>query len=282
MPTEGSGVTAIAGHIATTFAANRARGQIALSVKRAGERTRRDHVQESGSLRARFPNVTGEELEAVIVNTAGGVAGGDRFSLDVTVGSGARLLVGAAAAEKVYRAIGADTDIAVKLDVAAGGALRWLPQETILFDRARVTRSIDIDVAADAALVLAEAVVFGRAAMGETVQEGRLADRWRLRRDGRLIFAETVRLDGAIAGALARPAIGQGAGAIATLLVTPADDALVERVRAPEYSGEVGISAWNGFALARLCAVDGAMLRRDMIALLAALDRGTLPRLWLN
>lgn len=265
-----------------TFAANRARGEVVLTVAHEQGRTRRKRVQESGSLRARFPNVTGAELEAVIVNTAGGIAGGDRFALDIAAGEGANLLVSGAAAEKIYRAIGADTEITVKLDVAAGAALRWLPQETILFDRARLKRSIEIDMTGDARLVLVEAVVFGRTAMGETVEQGSLTDRWRLRRDGRLVFAETLRLDGAIAGTLAKPAIANGGGAIATILVAPADDALVEHLRAVECSGEVGISAWNGFALARLCALGGAALRRDIVALLAVLDRGTLPRLWLN
>ena len=265
-----------------TFAANRARGHISLSVAAEEGRTRRARVQESGSLRARFPNVEGGECEAVIVNTAGGIAGGDRFDINVAVGAHARLVVGGAAAEKVYRSTGADTNLSVSLRVEAGGALRWLPQETILFDRARLVRSIDVALADGASLVMAEAVIFGRSAMGETVREGKLVDRWRVRRDGRLIFAETLRLEGAIAEQLAFPAIANGAVAIATVLIAPADEASIERLRAIECSGEVGISAWNGIALARLCARDGAVLRRDLIALLAALGRGPLPRLWLN
>lgn len=264
------------------FTANRARGEIALTVAKEGERTRRKRVQESGSLRARFPNVTGDELEAVIVNTAGGIAGGDRFALDVTAGEGAKLLISGAAAEKVYRSIGVDTEISVRLNAADRASLRWLPQETILFDRASLTRSIDIEMAANASLVLVEAVVFGRAAMGESVQQGTLVDRWRLRRDGKLVFAETLRLSGAIREIMSRPAVANGGGGIATILFAPADDALIERLRAIECSGEVGISAWNGIALARFCAADGAALRRDIVAHLAALERGTLPRLWLN
>jgi urease accessory protein len=273
---------AAADESASTFAANRARGEIVLTVAHELGRTRRKRVQESGSLRARFPNVTGVELEAVIVNTAGGIAGGDRFAMNVAAGEGARLLISGAAAEKVYRSIGSETEISVKLDVAPGASLRWLPQETILFDRARLSRSIEIDMAGDASLVLVEAIVFGRAAMGESVRQGSLTDRWRLRRDGKLVFAETLRLDGGIADILARPATANGGAAIATILVAPADDALAERLRAVEYAGEVGISAWNSFALARFCAADGVALRRDIVALLAALDRGTLPRLWLN
>lgn len=266
------------------FAANRARGRIVLAVASFEGRTRRTEVGEEGSLRVRFPNRIAAECEAVIVNTAGGVAGGDRFSLDVDVGAGAELVVTGAAAEKVYRAIDADADMQVKLAVAAGGALRWLPQETILFDRARLTRSIDVDLAEGASLLLAEAVVFGRSAMGERVEQGRLIDRWRVRRGGQLVFAETLRLDGAIADTLAAPAVTKGGAAIATVLLAPGGEEAVAKVRAlgEHFTGEVGISSWNGIALARLCAKDGAALRRDLVAVLAVLTGKALPRLWLN
>src|SRR5215468_828125 len=119
------------------FAANRAVGRVALSVKSVGGKTRRGEVHEAGSLRVRCPGAPAEELEAVLINTAGGVAGGDRFTLDVAAGEGTRLTVTTAAAEKVYRTLGDASTIDVKLDVAAGASLAWLPQETILFDRAR-------------------------------------------------------------------------------------------------------------------------------------------------
>jgi urease accessory protein len=109
-------------------------------------------------------------------------------------------------------------------------------------------------------------------------------DRWRLRRDGRLVFAETVRLDGDIGAKLAQPAIAKGGAAIATVLVVPGDEALVARIRdiSASFSGEVGLSAWNGFAMARFCAQDAARLRADVIAVLAAAGGVQLPRLWLN
>ena len=149
--------------------ARRARGGAA-----AG-RSRRIDTREAGSLRVRFPGA-GANLEAVIINTAGGVAGGDRYDLDVAVGADARLAVTTAAAEKIYRSLGADTH-----DRVSGCGWRraarshWLPQETILFDRARLSRSIDIELAAGAALLVAETLVFGRAAMGEAVEQGACA-----------------------------------------------------------------------------------------------------------
>jgi urease accessory protein len=266
------------------FNANRAIGRISLSVAARAGQTRRVRVHEEGSLRARFPNVDPGECEAVIVNTAGGIAGGDRFALDVEVGAQARLSVSGAAAEKIYRTHGPDAEISVRLNVGQAAALRWLPQETILFDRARLTRQIDVELADGASIVIAEAIVFGRAAMGEALNEGKIVDRWRVRQEGRLIFAETLRLDGAIAEKLSEKAVAAAGVAIATLLVIPADDRVSSTLRALEgwFAGEVGVSAWNGVAVVRLCARDGGSLRRDLVTVLNALDLGALPRLWSN
>jgi len=263
------------------FAANRAAGRIALAVAAQGGVTRRRQVYEDGPLRVRFPNSSGPALEAMIVNTAGGIAGGDRHDLDIDVGEGAALGVTTAAAEKVYRALGPGAEIEVKLGVGGGARLSWLPQETILFDRARLMRRIEVELAPDATLLMAEAVVFGRSAMGEAVAEGTFTDRWRVRRDGRLLFAETVRLDGAIARMLAEPADARGGVAIATVLAVPANQAMVERARGQTFCGEVGVSSWNGLAVARLCAKDDTGLRRGLGVVVTALG-GTPPRLWLN
>jgi urease accessory protein len=248
-----------------------------------GGRTRRTRVHEAGSLRIRFPNAGAGALEGVIVNTGGGMTGGDRFGIDISVGEDARLVATTAAAEKIYRSTGRDAALNVTVAVAKGARLCWLPQETILFDRARLSRRIDIDLAEGAALLMAEAVFFGRAAMGEATNLGHLADRWRVTRDGRLVYADSVRLDGAIAGKLARTAVTNGGIAIATVLVAPGGEAELSAVRAlePRFAGEVGISAWNGIAVARLCAKDGAALRHDLIEILSALGT-TVPRSWLQ
>jgi urease accessory protein len=266
------------------FAANRARGKVAFDVHQVEGLTRRRHLHESGSLRVRFPSPEAAGLSAVFVNTAGGVAGGDRFDIDIATGEGSRLAVTTAAAEKVYRAQGPAAELHIALKAAAGSHLAWLPQETILFDRARVERRIDIDLAEGASLLLCEIVVFGRAAMGERMQSGEFIDRWRLRRGGRLVFAETIRLDGDIGEKLARPAIANAGVAIGTALIVPGDEALVERIRelTDSFGGEVGISCWNGFAMVRFCAQDAARLRTDMMAVLGRASGVPLPRLWLN
>jgi urease accessory protein len=273
-----------AGAASAIFAANRAKGAVRFDVRHQDGVTRRGHLHESGSLRVRFPSPEAEGLSAVFVNTAGGVAGGDRFDIEIAAGEGARLTLTTAAAEKVYRAPGDAAQLNIALKAAGRAHLGWLPQETILFDRVRIHRRIDIDLAEDASLLLCEIVVFGRAAMGERVQSGEFVDRWRLRRGGRLVFAETVRLDGDIGARLASPAVANGGVAIGTALIVPGDEALVERIReaSQSFGGEVGISAWNGFAMARFCAQDAARLRADMMTVLGRASPEALPRLWLN
>ncbi len=267
----------------TGLMANRATGRIRLSVRAKENRTLRKGVHEAGSLRVRFPTAAPEMLEAVLINTAGGMTGGDDFSISLSLDESAQLLAGTAAAEKIYRSTGADSVLALTIDAAAGSRCLWLPQETILFDHARLSRRIDVNLSPDATLVMAEAIVFGRSAMGELVHEGSLVDRWRIRRGGQLVFAENIRLDGAVARKLARPAVAGGGIAVATVLAVPGDEQTIAAARdcGERFTGEVGISAWNGIAVARLCAPDGAVLRHDLVTLLSAFDV-TLPRLWLQ
>ena len=269
---------------AQVFAANRAVGRIELTAEYGRGITQRRRLHESGGLRMHFPGARARELEAVLINTGGGIAGGDRLDLDIAVGEKARLAVSSAAAEKVYRSLGPDAQIGIKLSAGAGASLAWLPKETILFDDARLNRTIDIHLAPDARLVFAEAVVFGRTGMGEAVEHGLFFDRWRLRRGGALVYVESVRLDGSIAEKMSEAAVAKGGAAIATVLIVPGSAETLEPLRALEsqFRGEVGTSAWNGIAVARLCAADGAALRHDLTTLLLHLRGGRMPHCWFH
>jgi urease accessory protein len=264
------------------FAANRAFGRIAFEVRANCDATRRWRVREEGSLRLRCPGSPSPELEAVIVNTAGGVAGGDRLEIDVTVASGARVVLTSAAAEKIYRSLGHESTLDLKLRLAAGASLAWVPQETIMFNGARLNRHVHVDLADGAHLLFAEAVIFGRPGMSEELRQGHLLDRWRFYRNGRILHAESIRLDGAIAAKLAQGAVAGGGLAIATVLVIPADEALATSVRKNTFRGEVAVSAWKGLMIARLCARDAAAVRSDLIMLLQTIRAEPLPRLLLN
>lgn len=261
--------------------ANRARSTVTLDVAAAAGVTRIKSLRESGSLRIRFPRPAGEGLLAVLVNTAGGIAEGDRIDVAIDAGEGAFITATTTAAEKIYRSNGADADVSTALRLDSRARLEWLPQETILFDGARLSRRVTVEMADDASLVLCEALMFGRAAMGERMTRGYVVDHWRVRRNGRLVFADSVRLQDDLGSLLGRGAVAAGGGAIATVLIAPGDEDLAARLRAgaSSFSGEVGISAWNGIALARFCAPDMSMVRSDLERVLA-LAGTALPRIW--
>jgi urease accessory protein len=266
----------------------RAVGELRVAVKRFGAETVLDELRQVGCLKARLPRraVSGW-MDLVMLNTGGGVAGGDRLDLSFRVGAGGQATIAAQAAERFYRALETDppSRVRTQLTVAAGGALEWLPQETILFDGSAIDRSLDIDLAESARFVGVEMLVFGRAAMGERVRAGRVRDAIRVRRGRRLIWHDAVRLDGDIDALLRRPAIANGAGAVASLVhVAPEAERLVDAVRAAldGLPAESGVSAWNGMLVARLLTSGAAPLRACVIAALGALREGRmLPRVWL-
>ncbi len=236
-------------------------------------------IAESGGYRVRFPR-TGE---GVLINTGGGMTGGDRMSLDVAVGPGADAVVTTQAAEKIYRSDGPDTEIAASLDLQPGSRLAWLPQEQILFDGARLRRTLDVAMSADAALTLVESVVFGRQAMGENVHAGAFRDRWRIRRDGRLVFAEDVHLDGAVTATLSHRAVANGARALATFLhIAPDAERQLEAAREAlaGAASECGATAFDGMLLARFLGADPQALRADIARFIEAFRGASMPRSW--
>lgn len=265
----------------------RAVGEVRAVFARAGERSEAARVFETGGLRLRFPRA-GAECEAVIVNTGGGMAGGDRASVDLTVGPQARVVATTQSAEKIYRSEGEAVRIETRLRVEAGGALAWTPQETLLFEAARLERGLEAEVAADASLLLIESATFGRLAHGEARVAASFRDRWRVRRGGRLIFADETCLENAGA-TLDRPAVGHGARAIATILcVAPNAEAQLPALRAALEAAaaregeplDAGASAFEGMTLARLASPSPSRLRAALIEAMLALRGREAPRVW--
>ncbi len=266
-------------------ALERAEGEVRLEVRRRGAESVLAGRYERGSLKARAPTTPpGEAAEIVLLNTAGGIAGGDRFATEIAVEAGAAALVTTQAAEKVYRSTGADATVATRLVLGPGARLDWLPQATILFDRARLVRALTAELAADASLLALEAIVLGRVAMGERVASGRLIDSFRIRRGGRLVLADALRLDGPIQALLAGPATLGGGAALATVLqISPGVEARLAAARAvlDDAGHPAGACVVGGVLVARLVANDGAALHGTVVRLLAILrDARTPPRVW--
>jgi urease accessory protein len=217
----------------------------------------------------------------VLINTAGGLTGGDRMSAEISLGPGCRAVVTTQACEKIYRASSGCAKIRMDLSLAEATRLDWLPQETILFDGARLARRLEAELAPGAELLLVEATIFGRSAHGESVRLGLFTDRWRIRRTGRLIFADDLRFDFSDADLLKRPAVLAGAAAMATILFVTEEPARHLSALREIVGDSGGVSAWNGKLLARVTARSGAALRQTLIPMVAALrDGASLPKFW--
>ncbi len=268
----------------------RMHGRAAITFRRAEGVDRLAHLFQQAPLRVLFPDPpAGEPPQAALVTTSGGLAGGDRLELSVEVGSESAGLVVASAAEKVYRSTGPDTTVDISLRVEAGGWLEVLPQETILFEGARLRRLTRLELAPDARALVGEMLVFGRTAKGERLATGLVRDAWEIRRTGRLIWADALHLDGDLAARLAAPAGFGGAVAGATLVLAAPDPGLHrDRVRAllDGSGGRAGATVVNGLLVARWLDGDAARLRRSFGKVWAALRHAAaglperLPRIW--
>lgn len=266
----------------------RARGELRVRIRERGGVSVLDRLFQAGCLKARFPRgaVSGW-CDVVTLNTSGGIASGDRLIGAFDIAAGARATITSQAAERYYRAPGGGGPALVRtrLSVGEGAAAEWLPQETILFDGSAVDRRLDVELAESSWFVGIEGLVFGRAAMGERVRAGQIRDLIRVHRAGRLIWHDAVRMDGDIDARLRRPAVANGALAMASLVhVAPAAEKRVDAVR-DAFDGmpaESGVSGWDGMLVARMLAAGAAPLREAVTAALGVLRQGrALPRVWL-
>lgn len=259
----------------------RARGRLSARFAPTPRGTRALHLAEGGGYRLMFPNAG--RCEAMILNTAGGTAGGDGLDIDLKLEAGAEVAVSTQSAEKIYRAQGEPARTRIRVAVAEGARLFWLPLESILFNGSGLQRRIEVDLADTAELTLCEMMVLGRAAMGEQPTAIRLDDRWTFRRGGRLVHLEATKLSGDAAELLEGRALGAGARAFATLLRFAGDGpALVDPLRdaLEECGADWGVSAWNGLLAVRLAGGEAATVRKALIRALSVLPDAQVPRVW--
>ncbi|EKF43015.1 urease accessory protein UreD [Nitratireductor indicus C115] len=260
----------------------RAQGTGCIGVAHSEGRTRLKTFFQEGCAKIRLPRAHRGALEAVIINTSGGLTGGDRLDWHAEAGADARLSLTTQACERIYRSAGGDADVSTRLVIGENAHIDWLPQETILFERSRLKRSLTVELAAGATFTGVEAVLLGREAMGEKARTARLRDNWRIFREGRLIHAEATRLTGADHE---RDGLSLLAGnnAFATLLaIAPNADARLEPLRRLLPAGaQADASAIGERLVLRLAAPSGLALRRVLAPAIVYLSgAGALPRLW--
>jgi urease accessory protein len=246
-------------------------------------------LHQAGAAKIRLPHShRGEVMDVVLINTSGGLAGGDRLGWEVTLGPGAQAVVTTQACERAYRTLGERAGVSVALEVGAGARLDWLPQETIIYNGSGLERRFEAAVAEDGVLLIVEPVLLGRLAYGERVDHAAFHDRWRIRRGNRLVFAEDTRLEGQVGSVADRAATLGGCAAFASvILISPKAERWLEPVRArlSGIDGDCcgGASAYDGKLICRLLAQDGMRLRRTLIEVLTVLRDGLgMPRSWAN
>jgi urease accessory protein len=269
----------------SALSSQRVAASAVLATASDGRRTRLARLFQEGAAKIRLPRAAGDPLEAVLINTAGGLTGGDRIAWRIEAGERSSVSITTQACEKLYRAASGRAEAAVGLVAGRAARIAWLPQETILYQGSAFARRLDVDLAAGSEALIVEAAIVGRRAMGEEVVSAIFQDRWRVRREGRLVHAEALGLGPDMGAARARRAVAGGAGAFATvLLVADRAESFLEPVR-DILAASGGASAWSvagtGKLLARLVAEDGYELRRRLVPLVGLLNgRAGLPGLW--
>lgn len=243
-------------------------------------RTRLRELHQAGCLKFRFPRHGDGRAEAVAINTSGGLTGGDRLHYGASLGSCTTATLTTQACERVYRSHGDDAIVKTTLQIGSGASLAYLPQETILFDGGRLRRTLDVDADPSSRFLLLEPVILGREMMGEQVETGALRDRWRIRVDGRLVFADDLSFDGRISNMIDAPAGLGGARAYATILLK-APTAAAHLPAARDIVGDAGGASLIGELLVvRLVEKSGFRLRKRLVPLLETLGEAPLPLVW--
>lgn len=253
-----------------------------LVTKYALGKTRLDVFYQESAAKIRIPESYDGRMEAVLINTSGGLTGGDRIAWQVEAGENTNVTVTTQACERVYKSSGGHAEVNTILKAAAGSTLHWLPQETILFDQGALRRTLDVELDETAEFIGLEAVLLGRKAMGEIVETGLFRDRWRVRRKGQLIHAEDVCLSGDLKALVAKSPVLSSNQAFATLLYCGRRaEALLPKLRAFLHDKSAGISHWNGKLVIRLVAPEGYDLRKVLIPAISLLRNGEpAPKVW--
>lgn len=249
----------------------RSAGHIHLRMERGGIVV----MREAGSAKSRIPSGS---TEAILINTSGGLAGGDVVGIKAEVGVGACLTMTTQTAERVYRTLGPPAEVRVSLSVAENATLLWMPQETIFFDDSALVRSLDVELAEGATFLAIETMLFGRREMGEHVRHVSVVDRWTIKQGGKLIHAEAFRLGPD--WPQSKASFGENHATACIILISPKVAELLDKVR-DVLGPEDGASTWNGKLVARLLARDGFSLRKTLIQVLSVcLGRNKLPKCW--
>ncbi|EBA04545.1 probable urease accessory protein [Rhodobacterales bacterium HTCC2150] len=264
-----------------TQSMQRARGRVHLEFCARDGSTKLTDLHQSGCAKALLPKNHADRIDAVIINTAGGVTGGDRLVYSASLEAGAELCVTTQTAERIYKSSGGVGEIETLFSLANDTALDWLPQETILFEESALSRQLTVKMDASASALILEPIVLGRKAMGETLQSCIFTDQWRVTRGGKLAYADAFRITdpAALAGSAC---LGQNRAFATLVYIAPDAEARRDQMQSLIKFDDVttATSAWNGCLVTRFIALDAQPLRRALISTLSEFRAHPLPRVW--
>jgi urease accessory protein len=229
-----------------------------------------------------MPRTHRDVAEAVLINTAGGMTGGDKYRNDLTI-KGSQLTVTSQTAERIYKSNRKPAEVSTLLNVSERSVMHWLPQETIFFNNARLARNIELHMSSDSECLISESIVLGRHAMGENLSDCSISDNWRIYREDELVHSEALRIKGDVPRVLHSTAGLGGARIVTTILyLGPKTEQLAERLghTLNHYSSNLGISCWSGKLIVRLAAQEVSTGKKDTVALLCKLRQRDIPRVW--
>ena len=168
----------------------RAKGKLKISFMNSNDETSIHDLYQSGALKVLIPKSKSKYAEAVLINTGGGIVGGDNLSIEVEAAKKTNTWITTQASEKVYKSSSEQSILNTKVTLEDNSTLFWCPKETILFHNSKLIRNLDFDIKTSSKLLIIENIVFGRLASGELNADCFFSDHWRIKRDEKLIFAE--------------------------------------------------------------------------------------------
>ena len=239
----------------------------------------------SAPVRILTPSVQGGIPEAVLANTSGGIAGGDTSHIDILVAQNSQALVTGQAAEKIYRSIDMPASIRTVIKIEDDSTLEYLPQESILFDGAKLNRAVNISLGARSCLLLSEMFVLGRWAMNEDFTRGIFLDRWSIDVAGQPIWREGLRVEGGLSS-LSSSLGFANARALATIFYAGANAAEVLGLARDVIGPMGGATIVRGMLVVRMLGNEAGMLKQQLSEIIsiiraAALGRpAEVPRVW--
>jgi urease accessory protein len=238
---------------------------------------------QSGSAKVFYPKCYNEFNELVLVNTAGGITGGDLFIYNIDIQK-SKIFVTTQTAERAYKGYENSGQIKVNLSIDSDSSLFWIPQELILFDNCNLNRKIDVNLNIDSNFLLSETTIFGRTAMNENLEKGFFFDNWRIHVKDKLIHAEALSLSGDIKNILSGLATAQNNVSICNIFLYGKDFLknelqLIKTIESFDMN-YIAYSSWNDKMLIRIISKDAYYLKNIQKKILLCVSNNTIPKVW--